>query len=65
MPNALTPGARLGLRPCKCGHRAGLHDRYMCGPCRAVIGMGRAAKSCGCTQFTPVPPTTNPTPEKL
>lgn len=50
---AITPGARIAMRLCTCGHRAGLHDQYMRGPCRAHTGLGRAAKRCRCVKFTP------------
>jgi len=47
----ITPGARISGRLCTCGHRAGLHDRYMTGPCRAKDGLGRAEKPCKCKRF--------------
>ena len=57
----MTPGAKRSMAPCQCGHRAGLHDRYNTGPCRAQIGLGRTATRCACRRFTPANPTTNPT----
>jgi len=53
MPTTITPGAKIGMQLCQCGHRAGQHDNYMRARCLAKIGMGRAAKPCACTRFTP------------